>query len=169
MKWLGAIFIVCASTSVGFLLDRMLYRRYRTLCAFHSSLLQMRPEILDLRAPMPEILRHIIKNEKIETDYFFQGILQEMAQGSSFEEAFLSAVEAGKNESSINSDDWQILSELASTLGRYGAEEQIVKLDQVCTQLESKIREAKTEREKKGKLYRSMGMAFGVTMILVFI
>ena len=87
---------------------------------------------------------------------------------------FLSAGEAWENaideaETKFNSEDIEILKGLSKMLGRTDLDGQVNEIRLTEKFIETKIEEAEFEKRKNTKLFKTLGVTVGLTIVIVLI
>ncbi|MDE6091821.1 MAG: stage III sporulation protein AB [Ruminococcus sp.] len=127
----------------------------------HSAML-IRCRAIDVYSLGSELKR----NGQLFRLTFLQKIPECYTQGDNFHEIWKNAVNSQKN---LPSDEKKILCDFGEVLGRSDIEGQIVSinaLEEMAVTLEKKRSESYSQ---KGKLYRSVGMLFGVMVGILVI
>ena len=70
-------------------------------------------------------------------------------------------------ELNINEEDRNALNNLSKLLGRTDLEGQINQIEMTSDFLEEQIKKAEKEKEKNEKMYRTLGVILGMTIVII--
>ena len=169
-KIIGALLIIGGACTVGISADIRLRRRIECLNAWVSALSIINAEVTCRLSTLPEIMRLLSKRGDILSTFF-----SSCADGLSAydRETFIyiwtRALRASVSITGLLPQDVEILSQVGMTLGRYDSEQQSSELISAQGRLLLAAGEAVREREKKGKIYKALGLTGGIGIVLIFI
>ena len=153
MRWLGALLLVGASASIGWLKTAGLRRKIALLDEICQKVTRLRTELLQRNAPLPDLLEMLGQNAMAEG----------LRRGMTAREASYPLLQNLERELPQGAS---VLQRLAELLGRYDSRTQAdacaYALEQLQTQKEGLIREL----AEKGNLYRTVPLAFGLMAAL---
>ncbi len=168
LRAIGAILIILACASFGFLAERRLSLRIRALSSILPALEILKAEIGNLLTPIPEAFLFLSCNAAAPASALFSETYEALAKGGeSFADAFSGVLREKAAKSGFYPEDAAVLNELSPVLGRYGAEEQSAKLKQVICRLEEARTKACEDHDQRGRLYKTMGIMLGIVLVLV--
>ncbi len=158
------IFLTCSV--IGILISKKYSNRVQELKEFKSALNIFKTKIRYTYDPIPEIFLDIAKNLNSNISNVFSIAANKMdilAAGEAWNLAI-------KYEMlNINDEDRMVLRNLSKLLGKTDLEGQINQIDITENYLEEQIRKAETQREKSEKMYRTLGMIIGLTIVIVLV
>ena len=158
------IFLTCSV--IGILISKKYSNRVQELKEFKSALNIFKTKIRYTYDPIPEIFLDIAKNLNSNISNVFSIAANKMdilAAGDAWNLAI-------KFEMlNINDEDRMVLKNLSKLLGKTDLEGQINQIDITENYLEEQIRKAETQREKSEKMYRTLGMIIGLTIVIVLV
>ena len=158
------IFLTCSV--IGILISKKYSNRVQELKEFKSALNIFKTKIRYTYDPIPEIFLEIAKNLNSNISNVFSIAANKMdilAAGDAWNLAI-------KFEMlNINDEDRMVLKNLSKLLGKTDLEGQINQIDITENYLEEQIRKAETQREKSEKMYRTLGMIIGLTIVIVLV
>lgn len=158
------IFLTCSV--IGILISKKYSNRVQELKEFKSALNIFKTKIRYTYDPIPEIFFDIAKNLNSNISNVFSIAANKMdilAAGDAWNLAI-------KFEMlNINDEDRMVLRNLSKLLGKTDLEGQINQIDITENYLEEQIKKAETQREKSEKMYRTLGMIIGLTIVIVLV
>ena len=158
------IFLTCSV--IGILISKKYSNRVQELKEFKSALNIFKTKIRYTYDPIPEIFFDIAKNLNSNISNVFSIAANKMdilAAGDAWNLAI-------KFEMlNINDEDRMVLRNLSKLLGKTDLEGQINQIDITENYLEEQIKKAETQREKNEKMYRTLGMIIGLTIVIVLV
>lgn len=116
--------------------------------------------------PTGELIRTLSEQQACAELPFLKECRTGLEQTSHFPSVWRKSVEGTKGKLSLLPEDIDILLSLADIVGASDVEGQLTALDMVETLLKKQREDALMAREKKGKLYRSLGALAGASMAI---
>jgi len=157
MKWLGAILLVGGCGSIGWMHTAALSRRIGLLEQICGLVRRIRTELLQRSTPLPELLEQLDLPELHALAFQLrQGMSVRAAAGPLLEHL----AQQGLPETA------RTLSRLTALLGVYDSCTQASACDQALQELEEQLHTRREELSEKGKMYRTVPMAFGLMAAL---
>lgn len=158
------IFLTCSV--IGILISKKYSNRVQELKEFKNALNIFKTKIRYTYDPIPEIFLDIAKNLNSNISNVFSIAANKMdilAAGDAWNLAI-------KFEMlNINDEDRMVLKNLSKLLGKTDIEGQINQIDITENYLDDQIRKAENQREKSEKIYRTLGMIIGLTIVIILI
>ena len=166
LKLVGMICIIGACSAVGLQAGKRLSMRIDALNEWIAALEILRAEITLKHTPLGEIVP-LLQNRKGLLSPVFS-LMAEKLPKQFFSVVWRQAVQLSC-DLGLTEEDAAHLRSLGTTLGRYDAQEQDAAITYCKKRLEHALCMAISDREKKGRAYRGMGVALGVIFVLVII
>lgn len=160
------LFIFLASTGVGILLSRKYVNRVKELQEFKAMLNILKTKIRFTYEPLGEIFREIANNFSNNVSNILKQVSKNM-QINSAENAWKLAIQT--ENTSILKEDKEVLLTLGKLLGKTDLEGQVSQIEQTSEFLEGQIVKAERERDKNEKLYKTLGMVIGASLVILLI
>lgn len=164
------IFLICSA--IGYFLAYDYQCRVTNLQSFLDGLKNLEDEILYRKTPLPEALK-IVSIDKAESGAknLFSAVSQELEGKNShnFIEVWSDIVGKLGSDCALIEADTHILKELGRGLGGTDIYGQSAVLQRACKQLEVQLVEAVAEKDTKGKMYKGLGIAIGLTIVIILI
>lgn len=171
IRVLGVVVVLLASCGLGFRISYELFYRIEDLQQIKRVVVMLRGEIKYANAPLTEALSSIAFRVPVP----WKDLLTEMTEtmeacdGNTFASIFQTMQKKYLDGTSLLPDDRNRLTEFGANLGYLDKEMQIGSIDLYLEDLEGQIKEAGEKAEKNSKLYRIMGMAVGVLILLIIL
>ncbi len=121
--------------------------------------------------PLPDLLLRVSRMKEGLSAAFLEtaGMLLRDQAERDLPDCWSEAVETAYSESALNKEDRRILADLGIDLGKTDMESQAAMFLRTFSLLESQAAEASEEKKTKGKMYKSLGTAMGVLIVILFI
>ena len=168
MKYLLLTLIILVSTYIGMLYGSTFKKRLEQLKELENSILILQNEVIYVYTPLPEATKNTsarIKNPLKKFFYKIYRILENNEVDSVFN-AFNQAYKEEKENLNLKKDDVEIILDFAKSLGQssvYGQDKIFsLTIERVKKQIELK----ETECMKNDKLYKALGMCFGIIIVI---
>ncbi|MGI6731271.1 MAG: hypothetical protein ACOX5F_05125 [Anaerovoracaceae bacterium] len=171
IKFLLYILIIAGASISGMLKAKSFDNRVFHLQDFISTLKILESEMKYLMDPLPEIFKRIQHIKRGMTSMLFQTtweMLQE-DQTHNFSQCWEKAVYTVYNESSLTREDKEIIVDFGMNIGKTDIENQLNIFSRTSSLLEGQVKEAIEHRTTKGKMYKSLGVAIGILVVIILI
>lgn len=171
IRVLGIVVVLLASCGLGFRISYELIYRIDDLQQIKRVMIMLRGEIKYANAPLTEALSSIASRVPAP----WKELLKEMTEtmencdGESFASIFQTMQKKYLEGTSLLPKDISRLGDFGSNLGYLDKEMQMGSIDLYLEELEEQIKEAGEKVEKNSKLYRIMGMAVGVLILMIIL
>ncbi len=166
-KILLSILIVFCATQVGIEIARKYVLREKELYEFKNAFKIMETKIRYTYEPLKEIFEYIsqtIENKNISN--FFK-IVSEKIESISAKRAWEEALEAVNLN--LNKEDIIVIKSFGKLLGKTDKLGQMSEIELVVSLIDKQIGQANKEREKNEKLYKKIGLIFGIGLVIILI
>lgn len=163
--------ILITSSLIGFAYGGRFSRRVISLGQLQQGIRLLQTEIIVFANPLPDALENIsIKVSKEIKDVFIM-IKEEMLtnQSGDLYFSFLEASEYLKTTCLLKQKDIDVFLSLGKVIGKTNRVDQEQQFLYALSQLEELLDEAKEEKIKNEKMYRSLGVLMGLGMIIILI
>ena len=164
IKGIILFLIFISSTFIGILIAKTYKNRVRDLEEIKNALNMLETKMKFTYEPIPEIFREISKNMKQGvSDIFLKASenMKEHVAGTAWNMALDSS------KTNMKDEDIDILKRLNKLLGKTDIEGQISEINLTNSFLDKQIEKAIKEQEKNEKLYKTLGMITGLTMVII--
>jgi len=166
LKIIGACIIIFASASIGRAGAAKMEKRFHTLQYLQNGILSLEREINYAATPLPQAL---INSSSVAGT---SGILFELTarkllagRGINAQEAWTEAIK--EIELPLNQSDCEILTAFAAGLGLSDSKDQLKRLELIRLRLQTAEEEAKREWQSMGKIWKNLGLASGIILVLI--
>ena len=160
LKFIGAILLVAAGSLCGLLESRKLILRERRLEDFLSFLQVMTTEIRFSQAHLDEIIRR--HGGKFD---FLKACAERLEEGAVFLSVWR---EEASQATGFDAEDRRLLQDFGVGLGTTDINGQLAHCELYTDLFQVRLREARSQKEKKAKLYLLLGVFGGLAAALLF-
>jgi stage III sporulation protein AB len=164
----GAFLVIGASTAWGCLAALRLAERCRLLRVWIWIMEVAKTEIYYQNQLLPEVFRHIaVLVDDQAIGKLFQRLAADVAYGSAvgWPDAWREMLAASRWKS-LKTVEMEVLRQLSLFLGGTGRQDQLAKLTGAKQSLEQILANASAAEQKQAGLYRYLGFAAGVVLVL---
>lgn len=157
-------FIFLSCSFIGILLSRKYVNRVNELKEFKNALNIFKTKIRYTYEPIPEIFMQISESVNPNISNVFSQAANKME--------ILAAGEAWNialkmEDLNINEEDKNALNNLSKLLGKTDLEGQLNQIEMTSDFLDEQIKKAEKEKNKNEKMYRTLGMILGMTIVVI--
>lgn len=166
---LGCIFIISATTLIGFMLGEGCKKRSAQLGELERDLYELENDIVYTYAPLPEALESISKKSIFPINEILHNISL-MLQNNDVQgvhEAFTESFSQKKEYLCLKKEDIDILLDFSKTLGQTDIEGERKVFALTREKLKKQINKAENLMDKNVKMYRCLGFSIGAAIIVL--
>jgi len=170
-KGILCIFILLAGVSIGQLKAKTYDNRVYHLQELITTLKILESEMKYRLDPLPDLFLRVSKIKAgMSADLLkTAGLLLKNQSTQDLPDCWKEAVEMSYLESALNKEDKRIITDLGIELGKTDMESQSGMFQRTFSMLEAQTAEAIEEKKTKGKMYKSLGSAIGVLIVILLI
>lgn len=171
IKWICCVGLLMISSAIGFAKSKALDQRVRRLCQWKRVLMMIQGELRFHRATLWECFEEVSGKAEEPFGTFFGKVAERIGQKEEggfekiWDEEYKNLLKSGN----FPKDDASLLELFGESLGHLDLTMQMEQLEHAMDQAGENIRQAREQREKKGDLYRTMGISVGVLLALLVI
>ena len=171
IKFAGCLLLIGGTTLAGFRKAEELKERVEKLEMLKRMMVMMQGEFRFRHATLSEVLENVSGKMSQPFGNIFGRIAKQLEERNHegfqkiWEDGTLALLQCG----GIQTSEQRIFELLGNGLGYLDLETQIDTLQLAVLQMEEKIEEAKEQRDREGKLYRTMGMTLGALFVLLVV
>lgn len=171
LKWIGSTIILLSSTLIGFKLAEQVKERVLILQDFKTSLLMLQTEIQFTLTPLVEAFENVSSNMHGKVKSFFLYISNQLSErnGRTVEEIVYQGIQDLFTQVKLKKEDVEPILQLSKSIGGSDVEGQVRSIQLCIEYLEQRIRQASYEREKSEKMYQTLGVLSGISIVIVLI
>lgn len=159
-------FIFLSCSLVGILISKKYINRVNELKEFKNALNIFKTKIRYTYEPIPEIFAEISENVNPNISSVFKQAALKMdilAAGEAWNLALK------MDNLNINEEDRNALKNLSKLLGKTDLQGQLNQIEMTSDFLDEQIKKAEKEKDKNEKMYRTLGMILGLTIVIILI
>ncbi|HAE91432.1 stage III sporulation protein AB [Tissierella praeacuta] len=171
LKLISTLFIFLTSSTIGYLYGKTFSSRFENLIYLEQCIKILETEIVYAATPLPEALSNVFNKGKKKVSYIFDEIKENLflnKEGGVYN-SFLSVESKLYEELYLQKEDVEVFLSLGRVLGTSDRKDQQKNFTLILNQIDTQILEAKIERNKNEKLYRSLGIITGVGIIILLV
>lgn len=171
IKLILYIVIIGSGAGAGYLMARPFENRIVHLQDLVTSLQILEAEMKYRKDPLPILLKRIGGLNIGRAGTFFLQVCVGLSGDYTYDfyGSWVWAIEEIYGESSLTEKDRELLSEVGIELGKTDISSQQSIFIRVFSRLEQQIAEAEEERKTKGKMYKALGVAIGILIVIVLL
>lgn len=159
-------FIFLSCSLIGILISKKYINRVNELKEFKNALNIFKTKIRYTYEPIPEIFAEISENVNSNISNIFKQAAAKMdvlAAGDAWNLALK------LDDLNINEEDRSALNNLSKLLGKTDLQGQLNQIEMTSDFLDKQIQKAEREKDKNEKMYRTLGMILGLTIVIILI
>ena len=142
--------------------------RVKELMSIKTSLNILENKIKFTQSPLEEIFKNIAQNcSEKSIQNIFEIIITNLKDNVNIHKSWITAI--NKCETNLNNQDKKILMDMGNILGTTDVDGQVSNIKITTTFIDAQIENAQNEKEKNVKLYRTLGIISGLTIIIILI
>lgn len=171
VKWIILISIFGTISTLGFAFGDRYAKRVYYLRELLQSLKLLKTEVIILSNPLPVALKNISKKSDEKINEIYNIILLDLTSKIR-DEIYLSFLETKdilKNECFLTKEDIDLFLNLGKVIGKTDRLDQDKHFTYIIEELSLAIIDAKVERDKNQKMYRSLGLLTGLGAIIILV
>lgn len=171
LKWIILIAIFVTTTTLGYAYGDKYSKRVYYLRELLQSIKQLKTEVIILSNPLPIALENVSKKSIKNINSIYNLILQEIISkdGEDVYASFLLTKDLLRNECLLKTEDINLFLNLGKVIGKTNRLDQDKHFTHAIEELNLVISEAKVEKNKNQKMYRSLGLLMGLGAIIILI
>lgn len=166
IKVLLLILIFGLAVYIGNLKAKKYIDRVKELTSIKSALNILENKIKFTQTPLDEIFKQIAKSNSEEN---IVKIFETMSKirNENIHKIWKNVINT--HETNLNNDDKKILLDMGNILGATDVEGQVSNIRITTSFIDKQIQKAEEEKEKNVKLFRTLGIVSGLTIIIILI
>lgn len=171
LKFVLYIMIFLTSSLLGFSIGSKYSKRVKNLMALQQSIRLLQAEVIVFANPIPFALQNISKRVSPDIQEVYSTISRsiEKNQSGDLYNCFLQSTDYLKNRCMLKEQDIDVFLALGKVIGKTDRMDQELQFKYALNEMDLLIIEAKEEKNKNEKMYRSLGMLMGLGMIIILI
>jgi stage III sporulation protein AB len=170
MKWIGALLFISATTWLGFEWSNRLTKRPKHIRQLINALQVLEAEILYSQLALQDAFASIAKQIPAPCSAFFNSLKERMLESYiDFEITWVESVRLYIEQSSLGTNEEEILLQFGRTLGQHDFDQQQKHIQLTIKHLERELQDAREDQEKYGKMAKNLGFLTGLFIVLLLI
>ncbi|MFT8364209.1 MAG: stage III sporulation protein SpoIIIAB [Sporolactobacillus sp.] len=169
IRVIGAILVLAASTSIGFVLAARYRERPRAIRQWRLALQSMETEILYGLVPVESLAAHLSQRLPQPIAHFFSYLKKGLEDGQPLQTAWRTATLDYWPETAMKASEREIILQFGTTLGTEDAVNQKKHIQLAISHLDAEETEARQEQATYEKMWRSLGFLAGLLIVLIML
>ena len=142
--------------------------RVKELIQIKLALNIIKSKIKFTQIPLKDIFEQIYKTtEESNIKIFWKNTIKGLNKNLEIEKAWEIAID--ETETNLIKEDLNILREMGKMLGKTDVDGQVSNLEIASTFIDTQIEKAEIEKQKNSKLYKTLGVVSGLSIIIILI
>lgn len=168
VKLIGALFIMVATTVIGFEASRHLSDRPQQLRALRSALQSLEAEIMYGHTPLHEASRRLAAQLSKPLSSFFDSFAKKLTDTeTTVKEAWVASLHEVWKATAFKKSEFEIMRQFGETLGRHDRFSQQKHIMLTLSHLEREEANAVQAQMKYEKMVKSLGFLSGLLLIIL--
>ncbi len=171
IKFLGSLIVITSSSLIGYSYGAIYSKRLSNLIYLQQCIKLLETEVLYGATPLPDALNNVYKKGNKKTSFIFKEIRQNLLKNKdkSLLDCFIETNDILKEKLHFNKEDIEVFMTLGQTLGTSNRKDHEKNFKLVAAQLKSLEREARIEKDKNEKMYKSLGVLTGIAIVIILL
>ena len=170
IRWIGALCIVAATTSGGFMWAKRYSERPRQLRQLKTALQALEAEIMYGLTPLAEACEHLAGQFSEPLSTFFRAFSSRLEKGrTSVQQAWNDSLNDVWPLTAFGRGEREVMKQFGATLGQHDRDHQQKQIRLALTHLEREEVEAKDAQQRNEKMIKSLGFLAGLLLVLLLI
>ncbi len=167
LKIVGSLIVFVSSTLLGYYHAQTYAQRPQELKTLQMLLQIFENEISFLSNVLQDAFQKVSSCTDSSVAVFFEAAVENLKEGMCADEAWTKAVKENISATSLNSEDEAIIISFGKMLGSSDLEGQIKNIRLTVNQLRIQEQKAEELRSKNEKMYKNLGVLFGLAIIIL--
>lgn len=167
IKGINLILIMIICTYLGVDKSKRYQKREIELKNIKNSFNIFKTKINYTYETVKDIFKEISKLVYQNNENFFGNTIKFSENNLNINDAWNESIE--KTLSNLSKEDKEILNMFGKTLGKTDKDGQISQIELANEFLDKQILLAEEERKKNGKMYKTLGITIGLTLVIIFV
>ena len=168
IKYILMFFIFLNSILLGILYSKKYENRLKELEKINTILNIFEAKVKFTCLSIKEIFEEVCNENKDNIGKLF-GLAKEYMEEETSKVAWEKAIENKKEEMNLNKEDIEVLKTLGKMLGNTDVEGQVSQIELTKSLINTQIENAKIEKNKNSKLYKTLGASIGLVIVIILI
>ena len=168
IKYILIFFVFVAFTYIGNSYSKRYANRVLELEKLQNILNIFKSKIKFTGLTIQEIFNQIYEDNNEEVGKIFVEASKNMEEMST-KEGWKKAIEQSKDKLNLKKEDFIALETLGRMLGNTDVDGQVSQIELTEKLIEEQIENARVEKEKNMKLYRTLGVTVGLTFVILLV
>ena len=171
IKMLGAFLIIFSTSIIGYCYGRRFSDRLNNLIYMEQCIKILETEIVYGAILMPEALSNVYNKGNKKVSFIFNDIKKSLLEDKKGDiyNSFLNVSSSLKNNLYFKDEDVEIFLSLGRVLGSSDRKDQEKNFELILKQISFLEKEARLERDKNEKMFKSLGILTGLVIVIILL
>lgn len=170
IKWMGALIIIAATTTGGFIWAKRYSDRPRQLRQLKTALQALEAEIMYGMTPLADACEHLAGQITEPLASFFRTFAERLTGSQTHvSQAWEDSLDEIWAATALGSGEREVLRQFGATLGKHDRDHQQKQIRLALTHLEREEAEARDAQQRYEKMIKSLGFLAGLLLVLLLI
>ncbi|CAM3588912.1 stage III sporulation protein SpoIIIAB [Marinicrinis lubricantis] len=171
LQIIGSLFILVASTAAGFYQASLIANRPKHIRQLIQSLQRLETEIFYALTPLPEAVHRVGMqcSSPLHSIYMHIADLLREKGGRTAQQCWNQGIEQGWGNTAMRKNEKEIMLRLGHTLGISDREDQMKHIKLAVGQLSAEEDTARENQLRYEKMWKSLGVLFGVLVVILLL
>lgn len=169
IKLTGCVLLFVSCSALGFLKSSSFKARSRELENILELIRLLRVEISYKKEPLARTFRNVSLSKPCWFSDMLLACSEALDRHSALQNAWKTALDQQGAESPLETQDLEILRDMALGLGKSDIEGQNRILEPVELRIADRLQKAKQQEERQGRMYKGLGISAGIIIVILII
>ncbi len=171
LRIIGSLLIVTSSSLIGYIYGKKYSDRLNNILHMKNCVRLLETEIIYGANPVPEAFLNIYNKGNKKFSFIFKYIRDYLFQNKNANllDGFLSVEDVLKEELLFKKEDVEVFLSLGRMLGNSDRSDQEKNFKLIFMEIGNLEEEAREEKEKNEKVYKKLGLLFGVALVIILL
>lgn len=166
IKYIIYIFILAICTYIGFLISKKYLYRFQELNEFKTALNTLKTKIRFTNENLKDLFLELATTYYGNVATFFQSVATNL---NTYDATTSWNLALNESPLSLKSSDKEALKSMGKMLGKTDLDGQLSEIEVTEIFLETQIVDAKKEKDKNEKMYRTLGIVTGIGIVIILV
>lgn len=171
LKLTGSLLVIFSTSLMGYIYGKSYRERLENLIYLENCIKLLETEVIYGANPLPEALMNVYNKGNKKVSYIFRLIIERLNKDRECTvfDSFLSVEDTMKNDLNFKKEDIEMFMTLGRTIGSSDRIDQEKNFKLILTQIKNLEDEARIEKDKNEKMFKSLGFLAGLAIVVILI
>lgn len=171
IKFIGSFLVIISSSLIGYLYGIKYRKRLANLIYLQQCIKLLETEVLYGATPLPDALNNVYKKGNKKFSFIFYKIRENLLKhkNKSLNDCFIEVSKILEEKLYFEGEEIEIFTSLGNILGASSRKDHEKNFQMIQVQLKALENEARIEKEKNEKMYKSLGVLTGLAIVIILL